>query len=67
MKDRYTINVWVYQAINGKIHLSCRDGNTALSLKQILELGIDTKHIEDFDTDKYLTSYNLTDEEWRLK
>jgi len=67
MKTRYAIDVWIYQALNGKIHLAYGDGNTALSLKQILELEIDTKQIEDFNFDKYQTVYKLTDEEWRLK
>jgi len=67
MKTRYVIDVWVYQDLKGKIHLAYRDGNTALSLKQIIELRIDTKQIEDFNFDRYQLAYKLTDEEWRLK
>jgi len=61
-ENKIRINVWIYQALNGKIHLAYGDGNTALSLKQILDLGIDTKQIEDFNFDKYQTAYKLTDE-----
>ncbi len=47
----------IYQARNGSIILCMANNHTALSSKQIVDLGIDVYCLEDFDMDSFEKYY----------
>lgn len=53
------IRLQIYQAKNGFIYLSCGNGctNTALTLQQIVDLGLDLYSVDDFSLEAFKKAY----------